>query len=48
MNNLNIILIITFLLSLLLTYLSLITKKTAFQIVNEMDFGWTMANAFEC
>ena len=48
MNNLNIILIITFLLSLLLTYLSLIAKKTAFQIVNEMDFGWTMANAFEC
>jgi len=47
MNNLTIILIAIFLSSLLLTYLSLITKKTAFQIVNEMDFGWTMANAFE-
>jgi len=48
MNNLTIILIITVLLSVLFTYLSLITKKTAFQIVNEMDFGWTMARAFEC
>ena len=48
MSNLNIILIITVLLSVLFTYLSLITKKTAFQIVNEMEYGYTMANAFEC
>jgi len=28
--------------------IKVITKKTELQIVNEMDFGWTMANAFEC
>ena len=48
MNNLTIILITIVLLSLLFTYLSLISKKTAFEIVNEMEYGWTMANAFEC
>ena len=46
--DLNIILIISFLLSLLLTYISLITKKSAIQIVDEMDFGWNLANSFEC
>ena len=48
MDYLNIILIIIFFSSLLLSYLSLITKKTAIQIVNEMDFGWNLANSFEC
>ena len=48
MNNLTIILIIIVLLSILFSYLSLITKKTAFQIINEMEYGWTMANAFDC
>ena len=48
MNNLTIILIIIVLLSILFSYLSLITKKTAFQIINEMEYGWTMADAFDC
>ena len=46
--DLNIILIIIFLFSNLLTYLSLITKKSAIQIVDEMGFGWNLANSFEC
>ena len=48
MNYLNIILITIFFSSLLFSYLSFITKKTAIQIVNEMDFGWNLANSFEC
>ena len=48
MNYLNSILIAIFLSSLLFSYLSLITKKSAIQIVNEMDFGWNLANSFEC
>jgi endoglucanase len=46
--DLNIILVILFLFSLLLTYISLKTKKSAIQIVDEMGFGWNLANSFEC
>ena len=46
--DLSIILVILFLFSLLLTYISLKTKKSAIQIVDEMGFGWNLANSFEC
>ena len=40
-------LIISIIFSIIFTYLSLTRKKTAFQIVNQMDFGWTLGNSFE-
>ena len=41
-------LIIAYAFSLLLCYLSLIRKKTAFELVDDMGIGWNMGNSFDC
>ena len=48
MQNLNIILIIVFLFSLLLTFLSFDSKMTSIQLVKDMGIGYNFANTFEC
>ena len=48
MKNLFIILIIVFVISIILSLLSLDSKKTAFQLVKEMSLGYNFANNFEC
>ena len=45
---LPITLLIVVSLSLLITYLSINFKKTAIQVVNDMGFGWNLANSFDC
>jgi hypothetical protein len=47
MEYLPIILILTFFASIILTLLSLITKRTSMEIVNNMGIGWNIGNAFE-
>jgi len=48
MNNLHIILLIIFLFSLILNYLSFYLKKNAFQLVNDMGIGYNLGNTFNC
>ena len=48
MGNLPIILFITFILSILLSFLNENKKKTAMQIVNDMGIGINLANSFDC
>ena len=48
MNNLHIILIIIFVFSLILNYLSFNSKKSALQLVNEMGIGYNLGNTFNC
>ena len=47
MNILVLVLIISFIISLILTFLSLTTKRTALEIVNDMGNGWNMGNTFD-
>jgi len=47
MQNLQIILPTIFIVLLTLDYLSNLTKKTSFQIVNEMGIGYNLANSFD-
>ena len=35
-------------LSILITYFSINIKKSAIEVVNDMGYGWTLANSFEC
>ena len=46
--KLVIILIIAFLISLLLTFISFDSKMTAMQLVKDMGLGYNFANTFEC
>ena len=46
MKNLYIILLIILLTSLILNYLSFYSKKTAFQLVNDMGIGYNLGNTF--
>ena len=48
MKKLIIILIIVFLISLLLTFISFDSKMTAMQLVKDMGLGYNFANTFEC
>jgi len=48
MYELDIILIIFFMISLILSYLSLSSKKTALQLVNDMGIGYNLGNTFNC
>ena len=48
MKKLIIILIIAFLISLLLTFISFDSKMTAMQLVKDMGLGYNFANTFEC
>ena len=48
MKKLYIILIIVFLISLLLTFLSFESKMTAIQLVKNLGLGYNFANTFEC
>ena len=48
MNNFYIILIIIFVFSLILDYLSFNSKKSALQLVNEMGIGYNLGNTFNC
>lgn len=48
MKKLFIILIIVFLISLLLTFLSFESKLTAIQIIKDMGLGNNFANTLEC
>jgi endoglucanase len=48
MKKLIIILIIAFILSLLLTFISFDSKMTAIQLVKNMGLGYNFANTFEC
>ena len=43
----SIYLIISIIFSIIFSYLSFARKKSAIQIVNQMDFGWTLGNSFE-
>ena len=35
-------------LSILITYFSINIKKSAIEVVNDMGYGWTLSNSFEC
>ncbi len=48
MRNVHIILIIILLISFIFNYLSLNTKKNAFQLVNEMGIGYNLGNTYNC
>ena len=48
MNKLDIILTFFFIFSLLLSYLSFTSKKTALQLVNDMGIGYNLGNTFNC
>jgi len=48
MRNVHIILIIILLISFIFNYLSLNSKKNAFQLVNEMGFGYNLGNTYNC
>ena len=48
MKNLYIILLIILLTSLILNYLSFYSKKTAFQLVNDMGKGYNLGDTFNC
>ena len=48
MKKLIIILIVVFLFSLLLTFISFDSKLTAIQLVKDMGLGYNFANTFEC
>ena len=48
MNNFYIILIIIFVFSLILDYLSFNSKKSALHLVNEMGIGYNLGNTFNC
>ena len=48
MNNLNIILLIIFLTSLILNYLTFLSKKNALQLVNDMGIGYNLGDTFNC
>ena len=48
MKNLYIILLIILLTSLILNYLSFYSKKTAFQLVNDMGIGYNLGDTFNC
>ena len=48
MKNLHIILIIIFVFSLVLNYLSFKSRKSALQLVNEMGIGYNLGNTFNC
>ena len=45
---LPIVLFFIFVFSMLLSFLSLISKSTAMEIVDEMGIGWNLANTFDC
>ena len=45
---LPIVLFFIFVFSILLSFLSLISKSTAMEIVDEMGIGWNLANTFDC
>jgi len=48
MNNLHIILIILFIFSLILNYLSFNSNMTALQLVNDMGIGYNLGNTYNC
>lgn len=48
MSYFNFILILCFMLSILLSFLSFNSRMTAMQIVNNMGIGWNLANSFDC
>ena len=47
MSSLPFILIIAFILSLILSFLSLTTKRKAMEIVDDMGIGWNIGNTFD-
>ena len=47
MSNLNIVLIIAFIISIILSFCSLITKRQGLDIINDMGIGWNMGNTFD-
>ena len=48
MRNLHIILIAILIFSLIFNYLSLNSKKTAIQLVNDMGIGYNLGNTYNC
>ena len=48
MRNFHMILLIILVISLIFNYLSLFSKKTSFQLVNDMGIGYNLGDTFNC
>ena len=48
MDSINLILLIFYIFSLLLNYITFNSKKTALQLVNDMGIGYNLGNTFNC